>query len=147
MAGVTPHGLPYPTGTDLVRDGDNAIQALAEALDPMHLIPVMCAVRRVDSATWEAISDGVHVPINVSSIVVNATQVRVAYAGFGITKIHSVQATADEVLAANDIRCGASANAGYTAVQFFAGSSTVPLNPASITAAGANFWFSAWFSK
>jgi hypothetical protein len=26
---TTPGGLPYPVGTDLVRDGDNAIQALA----------------------------------------------------------------------------------------------------------------------
>jgi hypothetical protein len=33
MAGTTPNGLPYPTGTDLIRDGDNAIQALAEAID------------------------------------------------------------------------------------------------------------------
>lgn len=34
MSGTTPGGLPYPTGTDLVRDGDNAIKALAEAIDP-----------------------------------------------------------------------------------------------------------------
>lgn len=34
MAGTTPtFGLPYPTGQDLVRDGDNAIQALAEAVE------------------------------------------------------------------------------------------------------------------
>ena len=29
----TPGGLPYPVGTDFVVDGDNAIRALAEALD------------------------------------------------------------------------------------------------------------------
>lgn len=29
----TIHGLPYPVGTDRVMDGDNAIQALAEAID------------------------------------------------------------------------------------------------------------------
>jgi hypothetical protein len=28
----TANGLPYPVGTDLVRDGDNAIQALADSL-------------------------------------------------------------------------------------------------------------------
>lgn len=34
MAGTTSRlGLPYPTGTDRVADGDNAIQALADALD------------------------------------------------------------------------------------------------------------------
>lgn len=29
--------LPYPTGTDLVRDGDNAIQALAQATDDRYV--------------------------------------------------------------------------------------------------------------
>lgn len=33
MAGTTTNGLPYPTGTDRVMDGDNAIQALAEEVD------------------------------------------------------------------------------------------------------------------
>jgi hypothetical protein len=34
MAGVTvPLGFPYPTGTDRVADGDNAMQAMAEAID------------------------------------------------------------------------------------------------------------------
>lgn len=31
--GATPSGLPWPEGTDLVRDGDNAIRALAEAVE------------------------------------------------------------------------------------------------------------------
>lgn len=33
MSGTTPGGLPYPSGTDLVRDGDNAIKALAEKVE------------------------------------------------------------------------------------------------------------------
>ena len=34
MAGATAtFGFPYPTGTDRVMDGDNAIQALAEAIE------------------------------------------------------------------------------------------------------------------
>jgi hypothetical protein len=31
---LTPAGMPFPVGTDAVRDGDNAIQALAEAVYP-----------------------------------------------------------------------------------------------------------------
>lgn len=31
---TTTNGLPYPVGTDRVMDGDDAIKALAEALDP-----------------------------------------------------------------------------------------------------------------
>ena len=34
MGSQTASALPYPTGTDRVMDGDNAIQALAEALTP-----------------------------------------------------------------------------------------------------------------
>jgi hypothetical protein len=33
MGGTTAGGLPYATGTDKARDGDNAIQALAVAID------------------------------------------------------------------------------------------------------------------
>jgi hypothetical protein len=33
MGGVTARGFPYPTGTDRVADGDNAIQALAASID------------------------------------------------------------------------------------------------------------------
>lgn len=33
MGSTTTHGLPYPVGTDRVMDGDNAMQALAEAVD------------------------------------------------------------------------------------------------------------------
>lgn len=33
MGGTTGHGLPFPTGTDRVMDGDNAIEALARAVD------------------------------------------------------------------------------------------------------------------
>jgi hypothetical protein len=40
MSGTTPHGLPFPTGTDKVRDGDNAIEALARAVDTYVPIPL-----------------------------------------------------------------------------------------------------------
>jgi hypothetical protein len=33
MTGTTAKGYPYPTGTDRVMDGDNAIQALAEKVE------------------------------------------------------------------------------------------------------------------
>lgn len=36
MPGKTPNFLPYPTGTDFVVDGDNAIRALAESLRLWH---------------------------------------------------------------------------------------------------------------
>jgi len=39
MAGSTSRGLPYPSGTDKVRGGAAAIQALAEAVDPLLVRP------------------------------------------------------------------------------------------------------------
>jgi hypothetical protein len=36
---TTPNGLPYPLGTDHVVDGDDAIRALADALDTLLLTP------------------------------------------------------------------------------------------------------------
>lgn len=33
MTTNTPNGYPYPVGSEMVRDGDNAIRALAEAAD------------------------------------------------------------------------------------------------------------------
>lgn len=35
---TTANGLPYPVGTDRVADGDDAIRALAEALDPAWVV-------------------------------------------------------------------------------------------------------------
>ena len=34
MPSTTPNGYPWPNGTEPVRDGDNAIKALAEKVDP-----------------------------------------------------------------------------------------------------------------
>ena len=51
MAGTTAHGLPYPTGSDLIMDGDNAIQALAEAVDA-------AALREGDSGTLSPAAAG-----------------------------------------------------------------------------------------
>jgi hypothetical protein len=41
---TTTGGLPYPVGTDLVKDGDNAIKALADALDLHAAKPLGSAV-------------------------------------------------------------------------------------------------------
>lgn len=43
MPATTPKGYPYPVGSDLVMEGDDAIQALAETID-----------RRLPAAMWAA---------------------------------------------------------------------------------------------
>lgn len=53
--GTTAKGYPYPEGTDLVVDGDNAIKALAEAIDAK--LPYAATAGRVASGNIAA--DGV----------------------------------------------------------------------------------------
>lgn len=44
MTDTTTRGFPYPEGTDLVINGDNAIEALAQALDDYHAAFALTAV-------------------------------------------------------------------------------------------------------
>jgi hypothetical protein len=144
--GSTPRGLPWPDGTDRVTDGDDAIRELAEAIDPFAFKPVMGAIRRVSDTEWAPITDTAHVPVNIDYVSINTTQVRVVYTSLGATQIHAVQATVDEAFAAAGVRVGASVNPSYTALFFYIGASETPVNPAALTRAGANVWFSGWFS-
>lgn len=50
MAGTTPGGLPYPTGSDLVVQGDNAIRALAEGTDGKFANPLFQSFTAVRNA-------------------------------------------------------------------------------------------------
>jgi hypothetical protein len=47
----TPNGLPYPVGTDLVVNGDDAIRALAETVDPKTGTPAG-ATFTPDASLW-----------------------------------------------------------------------------------------------
>jgi hypothetical protein len=143
--GVTTHGLPWPDGTAPVTDGDDAIRELAEALDPAHFKWVMGSLYRIDNTNWGVMNDGVHIPVGIDRITMNTTQVRVIYDEV-VTQVHAVHATVDESFAAAGLRVGASVGTSYTALQFYLGSSTTPVNPGALTTAGANVWFAGWFS-
>jgi hypothetical protein len=128
-----------------VRDGDNAIQALATALDPNHLFQVHGSIYRIDASNWGMMNDAGHASIGIDRVTFNSTQVRVIYTKVA-TKIHSVQVTPDETFSAAGVRLGASVGTTYTAIQFYMGSSNVPIDPATLSAAGANVWFTGFFS-
>lgn len=55
MAGSTTHGLPYPTGTDRVMDGDNAMQSLAEAVDTKALSDTGWVNLALDGTIFQAV--------------------------------------------------------------------------------------------
>lgn len=53
MSGLTTPGkLPYPTGTDKVRDGDDAIKALAEAAQNPALTAIRVQNDSVAASSW-----------------------------------------------------------------------------------------------
>lgn len=58
MAGVI-GGLPYPTGTDLVVDGDNAIEALARAVDHNPASLGTGLVTLAMSSGWAVLGTGI----------------------------------------------------------------------------------------
>jgi len=63
MAGTTPkYALPYPTGTDRVMDGDNAMQALAEAIEGTIAGLPIIDLRRPAA--------NVNLPLNVDAVAI-----------------------------------------------------------------------------
>jgi hypothetical protein len=50
--GLTQGKLPWPAGTELVRDGDNAIRALAEAADPVTLKGLRTSSDGIAASNW-----------------------------------------------------------------------------------------------
>jgi hypothetical protein len=63
MAGTTPkYALPYPTGTDRVMDGDNAMQALAEAIEGTIAGLPIIDLRRP--------AGNVNLPLNVDAVAI-----------------------------------------------------------------------------
>ena len=61
---TTDSGLPYPIGTDKVRDGDNAIEALARAVEARIWATNTSVKSRHFSGMWATGSDGrVWIPV------------------------------------------------------------------------------------
>ena len=54
--GVTPGGLPWPDGTELVAGGDDAIKALADAVDPHGATVARTTTGSPSTAGWQAMS-------------------------------------------------------------------------------------------
>lgn len=63
MSGTTAEGLPYPTGTDKVRDGDNAIKALAESAGTALVLPLNTSAGKI-SRVGMMLSPGFNVNFN-----------------------------------------------------------------------------------
>lgn len=59
MAGLTQGKLPYPTGTDKVRDGDDAMKALAEAADNISLMGWRTQDDEVATSSWGSMASAI----------------------------------------------------------------------------------------
>lgn len=70
MGGITPGGLPYPSPTEPVAQGADAIRALAEAIDTLRLVPkrleASSAIQQVTDCN-SALNAGWYIAANASN--------------------------------------------------------------------------------
>ena len=100
-------------------------------------------IRWVSAASWAAIEDAGHHATGIASVEVFADHLRVNY-GFAALSVAAMQVSPDEAFAAAGVRVGASVGLAYADLYFYMGASSVPVNPALLTKAGANVWITGW---
>lgn len=112
-----------------------------------HYQMVACTIRRIDATTWAALDDAGHAPTGVASVVKMADRVRINY-DFTASKVGSLTATPDESFAAagsGGVRVGSSVGTSYADVFFYIGTSSTPVDPGTLSTAGANVWVLGFF--
>lgn len=110
--GTTTHGYPYPEGTDRVADGDDAIQALAEAID-LHLAGRLAFgvfVGTTDASSQVTINHGLPgTPTVVLAAVINSAHIctpgNLAATNFKVTVRIVTTAGAPGVVAGTAVTC------------------------------------------
>ena len=101
-------------------------------------------MRWVNRASWGLIDNTTHTPYGVSRVEVRKDRVRIHFA-FKASQVRDFTVGVDEGYASANVRVGASVGLSYTDVFFYMGSSSKPVNPAQLSRAGANVWFSGSF--
>lgn len=102
-------------------------------------------LRWCSSTSWMTVEDAGHESRGIASIELRADRVRVHYS-FTAVSVSSVQLSVDDEFAAANVRVGHSVGLSYTDVYFYMGSSSARVNPALLTRAGANVFFTGWFN-
>jgi hypothetical protein len=102
-------------------------------------------IRWVNATTWEVVNDAGHGSSGIASITITSTYINIKY-NFVPTKVVTFIVTPDEAFAKAAIRVGASVDLSDAFIYCFTGNAgTSPINPATLSAASANFWIYAVF--
>ena len=139
-----------PTGITKTHVGLANVDNVSDALQPQlirgdagkNYRMVSCVLQRVSGSVWAVFDDAGHAPTGVSSVSITSTYVQVNYS-FTATKVSSWQNTVDEAFAAagsGGVRCGTSVGTTYTRIFFYIGTSSTPVDPGTLSTAGANVW-------
>lgn len=126
---------PVGCGTQVVSEKP-AAPALITAEPPEYLGGVL----RNDGTGWEILDDAGHRPTGITGVTALADRLEVAHA-VGAVKVSSISVEPDEYYAARGYRVGASVGLAKTVLFIYKGTSTTPVNPATLNSASGNFWF------
>ena len=105
---------------------------------------ISACLRRTSSTAWATLDDVGHASYGIAAVEVYADRIRVNY-DFTAYKVSSVQVTPDEAFASAGIRMGASVGLNHMDIYFYSNGSATPINPGTLSKAGANVWVTGWF--
>lgn len=101
-------------------------------------------VLRNTGSGWHVLDDAGHQPSGLGAVTQTSTYVEVQHLTAAL-EVHEVQVTVDEYYASVGLRVGASVGLTRTRIFFYQGTSTTPVDPATLTAANGNIWLSGSF--
>ncbi|MFD3654325.1 hypothetical protein [Streptomyces sp. NPDC058620] len=110
--------------------------------DGAQLAVISCAVRNPGSG-WGVIFDAAHSPSGVSGVIQRADHLELTHA-VGAVRVSSLQVTPDEWYAARALRVGASVGLALTRIYMYSGTSTTPVDPATLVASSGNLWITGF---
>ncbi|MFD5874006.1 hypothetical protein [Streptomyces sp. NPDC060322] len=103
-----------------------------------RLAVISCALRNTGSG-WHPIADTAHAPSGVSAVIQHPDHLEITH-NVGAVRVSSLQVTPDEYYAARAVRCGASVGLALTRIYLYKGTSSVPVDPATLVASSGNLW-------
>ncbi|PJN31299.1 hypothetical protein CG717_16150 [Streptomyces sp. CB02613] len=103
-----------------------------------RLALISCALRNT-GAGWALIDDAAHAPSGVTGVVQHPDHLEIKHP-VGAVKVSSMQVGPDEYYAARALRCGASVGLALSRIYLYSGSSTAPVDPATLVSSSGNLW-------
>lgn len=106
--------------------------------DGARLALVSAAIRNTGSG-WAVISDAAHAPSGVTGVIQHPNHLEITH-NVGPARVSSMQVSADETYQRLGVRPGPSVGLALSRIELYKGTSTTPLDPATVAASSGNFW-------